>query len=94
MLHATRRPPPRSYGPKSEKTNAAAVRADTLPEYLHQALARRDRLPLRCECGQMALYVGYCTILGPTGGALSGGLLLCAACAAACDAGVRVEVLG
>ena len=92
-FHGTRRPPPLRYGPKLETACAAAVRPDTLPEYVHQALLHRDRRPVRCECGQPAVCVGYCTLLGPLGSELSGGLLLCAACAQEVDAGVRVEVL-
>ena len=69
------------------------VTAETLPEYIHQALERRHRHAPLCECGQPAVYIGRCVLLGPLGGGLSGGFFLCEECATQIDAGVGLVKL-
>lgn len=89
---ATRKPspPPRRAG--EEFAGNHVRHADALPDYASKALRGDAPIP-PCECGQPATHLGRCTILGPHGGELSGGLFLCAACAKLVDKGVRVEAL-
>lgn len=87
------RRPLRAALPPPEKSNPSQVGPDTLPYHIRAAQAHCTRTPLRCECGAVAVYLAHFTILSPWGHPLSGGLHLCAACAAACDDGVRLEKL-
>jgi hypothetical protein len=92
LMHATRRPLP-TPTPGGERVNPSMVTADTLPAHVRWALQRRRYRPLTCECGQPAVYLGLCDHLTPGDSPISGGMFLCAACAALCDAGVRLKPL-
>lgn len=79
--------------PSREISSDGHVREWTLPFYLHKALRERDRLPLLCECGQPAAFIGAFEILTANGTAISGGDSYCAECAMQVDSGVRLTPL-
>jgi hypothetical protein len=90
ILHyrATRRP--LREGAR-EQVDDSRVTEDSLPAYVHKALAHHHILA--CECGAPAVYLGRCVLLSPRGCEVSGGMFLCAECARLVDGGVRVEPL-
>ena len=92
ILHASRRPLPAPTLYRLEKGRPDNITANTLPAHVSRVLRGKAPRP-PCECGQPATHLARFVILGPHNSELSGGLFVCAACAAAMagDAPIKVK---